>query len=201
VANKTGHTLEDKYLVEKVLGGDTYAFSAIVKNTETLVAQIVFRMVNNAEDRKDIVQDIYLKTFHKLPGFHFGSKLSTWIGQIAYNTCFDYLRKKKLVFLDNIQGNEEHEDEYREERFNGMSEDNIESSFMRKELSGLLKAEIEKIPPIYKTLVILYHNEELSYAEIGEITNLPEGTLKSYLFRARKMLKENLLAKFKKEEL
>ena len=57
------------------------------------------------------------------------------------------------------------------------------------------------LSPIYKTLIMLYHNEELSYEEISQITELPEGTVKNYLFRARKALKERLLVKYKKEEL
>ena len=96
MTNKTD-TLTDKDLVEKVLRGDTNAFSIIIKNTEALVAQIVFKMIGNEEDRKDLAQDIYLKAYKNLSSFRFGSKLSTWIGQIAYNACTDYLRKKKLV--------------------------------------------------------------------------------------------------------
>ena len=76
-----------------------------------------------------------------------------------------------------------------------------EINISKKELTFILKSEIENLPPVYKTLITLYHNEELSYEEIKEITGLPEGTLKSYLFRARKTLKENLLAKYKKEDL
>lgn len=97
---RNGNNFTDKYLVQKVLGGDTAAFSTIIKNTERLVAQIVFKMISNREDREDIAQDIYLKTFKKLESFEFHSKLSTWIGQIAYNTCLNYLKKKKLTFLE-----------------------------------------------------------------------------------------------------
>lgn len=193
--------LQDKYLVEKVLGGDTGAFSAIVKSTEGLVAQIVFRMVNHAEDRKDIAQDIYLKAFHKLPGFRFGSKLSTWIGQIAYHTCFDYLRKKKLVLQEPVYGEDEDAFENFDTAVMNQPRNETENLIYRKELADVLNAAIENLQPVYKTLIILYHNEDMSYAEIAEITGLPEGTLKSYLFRARRALKENLLLKYKKEEL
>ncbi|MBK5271829.1 MAG: hypothetical protein JJE22_12530 [Bacteroidia bacterium] len=73
--NKSGNNLADQQLVKKVLGGDTQAFGVIIKNTERLVAQIVFKMISNAEERKDIAQDIYLKAYSKLPGFKFQSKL------------------------------------------------------------------------------------------------------------------------------
>jgi RNA polymerase sigma-70 factor (ECF subfamily) len=197
VTNKTD-TLTDKELVEKVLSGDTNAFAAIIKNTEVLVAQIVFKMVENKEDRKDLAQDIYLKAYKNLPGFRFGSKLSTWIAQIAYNTCLDHVRKKKLVLQDNFN------DEDKEELQGNIilsAEPNANAGIFKKELSAILKAEIEKLSPIHKTLITLYHNEEMSYEEIAQVTQLPEGTLKSYLFRARKALKNSLLQHYKKEEL
>ncbi|MGU3376390.1 RNA polymerase sigma factor [Chryseobacterium sp. M5A1_1a] len=98
--HNNGSKTSERYLLEKVLDGDHSAFSIIIRNTEKLVAQIVFKMISNTEDRKDISQDIYLKTFKNLKQFKFQSKLSTWIGQIAYNTCLNYLEKKKMVLLD-----------------------------------------------------------------------------------------------------
>ena len=65
----------------------------------------------------------------------------------------------------------------------------------------ILKSEIERLSPVYQTLITLYHNEELSYEEIAGITQLPEGTVKNYLFRARKSLKDSLLSKYTKNEL
>lgn len=194
MTNKTD-TLTDKELVEKVLSGDTNAFAAIIKNTEVLVAQIVFKMVENKEDRKDLAQDIYLKAYKNLPGFRFGSKLSTWIAQIAYNTCLDHVRKKKLVLQDNFDDDDE------QQQGNIVLSQEPKAGIFKKELSAILKAEIEKLSPIHKTLITLYHNEEMSYEEIAQVTQLPEGTLKSYLFRARKALKNSLLQHYKKEEL
>jgi RNA polymerase sigma factor (sigma-70 family) len=196
VTNKTD-TLTDRELVEKVLSGDTNAFAAIIKNTEVLVAQIVFKMVENKEDRKDLAQDIYLKAYKNLPGFRFGSKLSTWIAQIGYNTCLDHVRKKKLVLQDNF------DDDDAEELpgINNSLSSQPNAGIFKKELSGILKMEIDKLSPIHKTLITLYHNEEMSYEEIAQVTQLPEGTLKSYLFRARKALKNSLLRNYKKEEL
>jgi RNA polymerase sigma factor (sigma-70 family) len=203
VNNKIGNNLSDQLLVERVLRGNTNAFGEIIKNTEGLVAQVIFKMINNPEDRKDIAQDIYLKVFHKLPDFKFQSKLSTWIGQITYNTCLNWLEKKKPL----LPGNQHEEKEDKEEAawldnrpLNAMDND-TETSFFQKELSEILQSGIEMLSPIYKTLITLYHNEELSYEEIGQITQLPEGTVKNYLFRARKKLKENLLSTYKREEL
>jgi RNA polymerase sigma-70 factor, ECF subfamily len=196
----TGYTLSDKSLVDMVLRGETGAFAAIIKNTEALTAQIVFKMISNAEDRKDIAQDIYLKVFNKLSAFRFESKLSTWIAQIGYNTCLSYLEKKKLILRGNFQDDETDALELLSNRSNSQNNE-TEKVISKKELSVILRTEIENLPPVYKTLITLYHSEDLSYEEISEIVQLPQGTVKSYLFRARKMLKENLLSKYKKEEL
>ncbi|HXB42571.1 MAG TPA: sigma-70 family RNA polymerase sigma factor [Puia sp.] len=201
---KTGDNLNDHYLVEKVLRGDTNAFSAIIKATEGLVAQIVFKMISSEEERKDIAQDVYMKAFNKLDGFKFQSKLSTWIGQIAYNSCLSYLEKKKLVLLGNSDTAGDTVEEGLEllvSKSSYSSHGEAEKSIFQKELSAILLSEIEKLSPVYKTMITLYHNEDLSYEEISQITALPGGTVKSHLFRARKALKESILAKYKKEEL
>jgi RNA polymerase sigma-70 factor (ECF subfamily) len=145
-------------------------------------------MIRNAEDRKDAAQDIYLKAYKKLPAFKFESKLSTWIARIAFNTCIDDLRKKKLVLQHDIV----------EEN---VTEPQPYNPTEQKELAEILKAETEKLPAVSRTLLTLFHNADLSYEEIGEITGMPSGTVKSYLFRARRALKNNLLAEYKKEDL
>ena len=91
--------LTDQLLIKQVLNGDVNAFGIIIKNTERLVGQIVFKMISDYEDRKDVAQDIYVKAYKGLSSFKIQSKLSTWIAQISYNTCLNYLEKKKLNYL------------------------------------------------------------------------------------------------------
>lgn len=160
-------------------------------------------MINDTEDRKDIAQEIYLKAFKNLSSFKFQSKLSTWIAKIAFNTCLNYLEKRKLTTLPAIYESDETDEglELLATRAIEQPDSEIEVFMFQKELSEILKSEIETLPPLYKTLIILYHNEELSYTEIAQITELPEGTVKNYLFRARKTLKVNLLHKYKREAL
>ena len=189
----TGKKIADKQLVERVLKGDNNAFGMIIQQTEGLVTQIVFKMVSRKEDHKDIAQDIYLKAYKNLPGFKFQSLLSTWIASIAYNTCLNYLEKKKLVLvIDDDEKNEEHANSDTLEEYERL---------FQKDLNEILMMSIDQLQPLYKTLIILYHKEELSYRDISLITNLPEGTVKNYLFRARKSLKEIILQQYKKDEL
>lgn len=203
MANNTDTNIADRHLVERVLNGDRNVFGIIIKNTEKLVARIIFELISNAEERKDIAQDIYLKAWQKLPGFKFQSKLSTWIGQISYNTCIDHLRKKKLVLPDLHHGETDDANEVLDMMNTnaGISSEPTDTVVIQKNLSEIVRAGVEKLPAIYKTLITLYHNEELSYDEIGDITGLPAGTVKSYLFRARRELKNNLLLHYKKEDI
>jgi len=83
----------------------------------------------------------------------------------------------------------------------GNIDEPVDILIIGKNISEIVKKKIEKLSPVYKTLISLYHNEELSYDEIGTITGLPPGTVKSYLFRARRELKNDLLLHYKKEDL
>jgi RNA polymerase sigma factor (sigma-70 family) len=193
---------KDKQLVDRVLRGDTRAFAIIIKNTENLVAQIVFKMVPVAEDRKDLAQDIYMKTFHSLGGFKYQSKLSTWIARIAYNTCLSWIEKKKPVLTGNLHEDDAWQNHNTEgvHLYSAVSSES-EGQIFQKEVKAILREEIDKLPVIYQTLITLFHHESMSYEELTQITGLAAGTVKSHLFRARKMLKENLLSKYKKEAL
>lgn len=197
-----GNNPDDKHLIDRILRGDTHAFGTIVKNTERLVTQILFKMVPVPEDRKDLAQDIYLKVFHNLSGFRFQSKLSTWIAQIAYNTCLSWAEKKKLYFPGNLTTEDDKYPAYAEALYNmPKNTSEPEKMLFQKEASIILRKEIDALPVVYQTLIILFHNESMSYDELSQITGLPAGTIKSSLFRARKTLKENLLSKYQKEAL
>lgn len=196
---KPGNNFTDKELVSKTLKGDQEAFKIIVKQTERLVAQIIFKMVTDYAERKDLAQDVFLKAYTRLSGFRFESKLSTWIARIAYHTCLDHLKRKRVVVSQQIFPDSNDEETYGAGPPEMISDH--EDPVRRKELASIMEKEIRKLPIIYQTLIVLYHKEECSYEEIEAITSLPMGTVKNYLFRARKLLRNNLLEQYKKEEL
>ena len=180
--SKESNHFSDETIVKSILNGNIQSFAIIIKNTEKLVTQIVKKMVADEDDQKDLVQDIYLKIYKNLSSFQFKSKLSTWTANIAYNTTINFLQKKKIPLVD-VEENMQR---------NLIITENPELTTIKTEAVEILNVEIAKLPPLYKTLITLYHLEELPNKEISEITNLPEGTIKSYLYRARKMLKENI---------
>ena len=186
MSNVNNH-FSDKVLVSNILNGNVQGFAMVVKNTEKLVTQIVRKMTSNEDDQKDLVQEVYLKAYQNLSSFQFKSKLSTWIANIAYNTTVNYLQKKKIPVIEI--------ETYTENKF--IVTENPELKTIKTETLEILTKEIDKLPPLYKTLITLYHLEELSNKEIAEITNLPEGTIKSYLSRARKILKDAIQQHYK----
>jgi RNA polymerase sigma factor (sigma-70 family) len=197
----TSHST-DQQLVAQVLGGHTAAFRQLVRRTEGLVTQLVFKMIRHPADRPDVAQEVYLKVFKNLAGFKFQAKFSTWVGQIAYNTCLHYLEKKQLVLVDPAEPPDAAEDSRRAPPPLVAGPDyDPETALFEQDLTGILGTAIERLPPLYRTLISLYHQQELSYEEIGQITSLPEGTVKNYLFRARKLLKQQLLATYHRDDL
>lgn len=194
----------DQQLVAQVLGGNTAAFGHLVQRTEGLVTQLIFKMIRHPADRPDVAQDVYLKVFKNLAGFKFQAKLSTWVGQITYNTCLHYLEKKQLVLVDPSEPGPDDSSEQgrRAPPAPGAGADyDPETALFGHDLAGILSTAIEQLPPLYRTLISLYHQQELSYEEIAQITSLPDGTVKNYLFRARKLLKQRILATYQRDDL
>ena len=186
---------DDKRLVRRILAGNTRAFESLIEEQKRLVSHIVFRMVSNVSDREEICQDVFMKVYQNLKGFQFESKLSTWIARIAYNTCINYLEKKKIPLFDDCSSEEKTLDSFPAE---GILPDEYAE---KNDVSRRLQSEIDKMPVQYRMILTLYHLDNLSYNQITEIMQMPQGTVKSYLFRARKLLKQRLMAKYQPEDL
>ena len=187
-------------LVRKIVAGDQRKFEEIIKLYERLVAHIVFRMVSDNTDREEICQEVFIKVFQNLEAFNFNAKLSTWIAKIAHNHCINFLRKHKLNLLDDMSNSNEHGDmQFTESLHTESTVPDTESE--KNERVNIIRKEIEKLPEKYKIILTLYHIDEFSYKDIEQVVNMPEGTIKSYLFRARKMLRENLLKTYRGDEI
>jgi RNA polymerase sigma-70 factor (ECF subfamily) len=178
--------MDENQLILQILSGNTHAFRFLVKKYERLVFYIAGRLVHQQADVEDICQDVFIKVYKKLPEFRKEAKLSTWIGTIAYRESIDFLKKKGLE-LEDLKVLKE------QELPSLIDTNHPEQIQTQTERIELVKALISKLPPLYRTLLSLYHIEEMTYKEIAEITQLPEGTLKSYLHRARQLLKTQLL--------
>lgn len=186
---------QEKAIIQCVLDGDTEAFRLVVEQYQRLVAHIVFRMIPHVHTREDLCQDVFVKVYRNLKTYRFQSKLSTWIAKIAYNRCLNYLEKKKVPLFEDMTPDDVGIDDF------SMAVNQPENDVINLDLIDRVKKTIEKLPVKYRTVITLYHLEAMKYDEIAEIMQLPEGTVKSYLFRARKALKDLISAKYTKEEL
>lgn len=174
---------DEKGLIPKILNGDLKAFDLLIKQYERLVFHICFKLVNSNDDAQDISQDVFIKIFKSLKNFEYRSKLSTWIASITYSTALNYLKKNKR---DRLEAYPEDIENYH------FTITDPENELIKKDASQYINYLITQLPPQYRMVLTLFHLEEFSYQEIEQITGMPEGTIKSYLFRGRKLLKEKL---------
>lgn len=174
---------DEKDDIPRILKGDYRAFEALVKHYQHLVYHIVDKLVHNKADKEDISQEVFIKVYHNLRSFSYRSKLSTWIASIAYRTTINYIRDHKkeagVKELEDID-------------VGASSVAGPDTLSERKDLTEYIYKLIEQMPVQYRSILVLYHLKEFSYDEIGHITGMPAGTVKNYLFRARKLLKEKL---------
>lgn len=172
----------EKSLVEKIIAGDLRAFKELVNQYGRLVTHMIARIISNQEDVKDISQETFMKIYRNLGKFNFDAKLSTWIAKIAYSTAINHAKKNTLQELSDDVDPEKYMISY----------ETPEHILNVKNESEFIQLQISKLPLSYRTVLTLYHLNEFSYQEIEDITGMPEGTVKNYLFRARKLLKERL---------
>lgn len=170
-------------LVSNIVSGDMRSFTTLVKQYEKLVFSIVKRMLPNTSDVADVCQDVFVEVFKSLKKFKFESSLATWIGRIAYFTAVTYVRKYyKQALTDDL------------DTIGAAitSPDGLEQLISNKDELTIIQLLIGKMPLNYKAVLTLYHIEGFSYHEIAVMMEIPEGTVKGYLFRARKLLKDVL---------
>lgn len=182
---------DDATLVSLVRRGNAVAFRQLVQLHEQLVFHMVHRIVNQPEDCEDICQEVFMRVFQKIHLFNFQSKLSTWIATIAYRTALNYVRKEDKHQAAPLE--------------DAIPVPSLERSALemleKKGTYQLVHEQIAELPVHYRTVLTLYHLEEMSLQEIQEVTEMPLGTVKNYLFRARKLLKERLEPQLQSQNL
>lgn len=173
---------DEEKVISDILKGNLNAFQIVVKQYQNLVYSILNRMLNNDEDIEDVGQEVFIKVFENLKSFKKESKLSTWIARITYNIAINYLKKEVKKKYDNLDDSIDFQ----------FTSETPESKLIGKEFDAYLNKLIRELPLQYRTVITLYHLDELNIQEVQKITKFPEGTIKVYLLRARKLLKEKL---------
>lgn len=190
----------EEKLIERLKRRDEAAFTELMELYQTKVFHLLFRMLGDKEEARDVAQDVFYTVFKSIDSFRGDSKLSTWIYRVATNHC-----KNRIKYLGRRARGQKQE-------FNELSEkDSVESGTMQTsatidrpdqavegmETESIVQRALAKLDEEHRTLVVMRDIEGLSYEEIQSVTGLAEGTVKSRLHRARLQLKELVEAMYK----
>ena len=190
------HELSDKakgdlLLVEEAKKGNEKAFASLLNRYRDSIYYMLLKMVNNPSDAEDLTIEAFGKAFRNLDSYAPKFAFSTWLFKIATNNCVDFIRKKQLspTPLDSLQDNLENV------TINIQSDlPDPEESLINHQKIAALKDIVNQLKPRYKSLIELRYYKEYSYEEISSELNLPIGTVKAQLFRAKTLL-YNILIK------
>lgn len=178
---------DDRTLVEAALANAPGAFARLVREHQGLCWHIIQRMVRSPEDTRELCQDTFLRVHQSLHQFRYESALKSWIGRVAYSIALRHLERKRIALVDP------HLDGEDGSLLDSIGDDfDLEASCADDEMHAHLRMAIDTLPPLPRTVLTLYHLDELSIPEIAQITGLAAGTIKSHLFRTRLKLRETL---------
>lgn len=177
---------------------DERAYAELMGKYRDSIYFMMLKMVKNVDDADDLTIEAFGKAFNRLHQYVPNYAFSTWLFRIATNNCIDFIRKKKMITLSIDKTREDGEGNTI--NFEIKSETlNPEERFVKKQKVKIMREIVEQLKPRYKELVILRYFRELSYDEIAKETDLPLGTVKAQLFRAREQLYK--MMQNKKEKL
>lgn len=180
---------DEKYYIDKVKLGQINFFRFIVDEYKNLAYTLAYRMIKHREDAEDIVQDSFIKLFNSIEKYDNSSKVSTLLYRIVYNTCIDFLRKKKIqpIFDDGLVEDNE------------SSVDSDLSSLDKKFLNESVQKALSNIKGDYSFYLTLFYFEELEIKEIEKITGTSISSIKVKLHRGRKFFEDELRLVLKSE--
>jgi RNA polymerase sigma-70 factor (ECF subfamily) len=179
-------TLTDGELIVNALRGGEDNFEELVRRYQRPITGYVYRMLNNYDASLDVTQEVFIKVYNSLSRYSSEYKFSTWLYRIAHNAAIDYMRRNSVnqqsIEAENADGTYQLQFE--------SPQPNPEQMRERSEWRTEIETVIKCLPTGYRELIVLRHTQDLSYDEIAEVTNLPLGTVKNRLFRAREMMRE-----------
>jgi RNA polymerase sigma factor (sigma-70 family) len=180
----------DRALVADVLAQKPGSFERLVKQYQGLCFHVIQRMVRQPDDTRELCQDAFLRVHRYLHQYRGESSLQGWIGQVAYSVAKRHLERKRIPLQEAGTA-----DEHQSLLENVGDAFDLEGAVADDESARCLHAAIETLPPMQRTLLTLYHLDEMPIGEIAAMTGLAEGTIKSHLVRSRQRLRQVLEAR------
>lgn len=182
--------LPDDVLVAGILDGQEELFPVLVARYETRLFRFIRRYTGDSEDARDVTQEVFLKVYSALDDFDPRYKFSTWLFRIGGNAAIDHIRRRKArpasLYLPPNEDGEVPQVDLPDTRPDPLED--LSRARLRQELD----AAIDRLPADYRELISLRHYGELPYEEIAELKEMPLGTVKNKLFRARQALRDLL---------
>lgn len=184
----------DQEVARLALEGREAAYRELIRRYQRPVYSLIFRMIHNRELAEDLTQETFIKVLNALESYRPEYRFSSWIFKIANNTTIDHLRRRKLDTL-SIHGSSQADSseaiaataiQISDDRENPLEE------VLARELGEQIEAAVAQLRPEYRSCILLRHVDGRSYEEIAEILELPLGTVKTYIHRARNELRELL---------
>lgn len=169
----------DGDLVTMTLRGNSEAFATLVERYDRAVYHLAYRTLHDVEEARDATQEAFFKAFRSLRTFKPGSKFSTWIFAIAYHACCDRLNQRKRYSNEELPDSAD-------------AAPGPEHQVIALDEAARLRAAIDALPEKYRTVITLFHLQGKQYEEIAKVLELPMGTVKTHLFRAKEQLRRLL---------
>ncbi|MDD2481588.1 MAG: sigma-70 family RNA polymerase sigma factor [Lutispora sp.] len=185
--------MRDEELIELIINGKTELFSELINRYQNKVYSTAYSYTRDYEEAKDLTQEIFIKIYNNLTGFQNKSQFSTYLYRVAVNRCIDWTRKKRPKTISILLCQDDEKADIYD--FVADYESNPEEILLRQENSDLIRQEVNKLPEIYSTVMIMYYLQDFSPQEISDILKVPRKTIDTRLFRARNLIKKKLTRK------
>lgn len=181
---------DDRELIAQARSGDERAYRALISKYERPVYNICLRMMRDREEARDLAQEAFMKVFAMLDRYNPAFAFSNWLLKITSNLCIDAIRKRRV---DTVPMDEPvHGAKGDVERQYASPHAGPEERLIDKERTAVLLRAIDGLPEHYRIMIVLRHQQELSYEEIAQVMDIPLGTVKARIHRAREMLRVRL---------
>ena len=184
-------TAPDAILAQLVLDGDEHAFETLVHRYSTSLFNFICRFLGDYDQASDILQQVFLQLYVSLASLHTNKPLKAWLFQVARNRCLDELRRRHAINFSELEAAVD-DDELSPLAAIPDSLPLPEDVAERHDLQTYLQRAIHELPTKFRSVVLLRYVSQLSYAEIGQVLQMPEATAKTYFQRAKPLLRSAL---------
>jgi len=192
--------ITDGMLVTRALADDKQAFEMLVRRYNVSLFNFICHTLGDYDLACDVLQQVFLQLYISMPTLRTSEPLKAWLFQVARNRCLDELRRKRAVHFSELESSND-EDDLSPLAILPDNQPLPDEVAERNDLLHALHQAIDKLPPKFRSVVLLRYSSQLSFSEIGKVLNMPEATAKTYFQRARPLLRASLAEQWRPERI